>query len=69
MEPCEYPAGAAVITQGEIGDYFYVVIAGNLDVLKDGQLVYQYGPGGFFGELALMYDCPRAASVHTVGAL
>ena len=66
MEPCTCSAGTTVITQGEIGDFFYVVIRGDLDVVKDDQLVYQYGPGGFFGELALMYDCPRAASVHAV---
>ena len=50
----------------------YVVATGELDVFKDyadGQgprKVYHYGPSGVFGELALMYGAPRAASVSAV---
>lgn len=67
MERCTYPKGSSVISQGQNGDFFYIVLKGQLDVYKDGNnLVYQYGPGGFFGELALMYNCPRAASVVAV---
>ncbi|KAJ3192086.1 hypothetical protein HK101_007082 [Irineochytrium annulatum] len=57
-----------VIQQGGIGDYFYVVETGALDVFvsRNGQQpvkVTDYGPGGSFGELALMYNAPRAATV------
>lgn len=61
-------AGETVITQGGIGDYFYVVETGALDVFvsRNGNppvKVVDYGPNGSFGELALMYNAPRAATV------
>ncbi|KAI8902129.1 cyclic nucleotide-binding-like protein [Globomyces pollinis-pini] len=57
-----------IITQGGIGDYFYVVETGALDVFvsRNGAApvkVTDYGPNGSFGELALMYNAPRAATV------
>ncbi|KAJ3108560.1 hypothetical protein HDU97_000842 [Phlyctochytrium planicorne] len=60
--------GEEVIQQGGVGDYFYVVETGSLDVFvsRNGQApvwVADYGPGGSFGELALMYNAPRAATV------
>ncbi|KAF8920465.1 cyclic nucleotide-binding-like protein [Dissophora ornata] len=60
----------SVIEQGAVGDYFYVVETGTLDVFvaKNGnpaEKVFEYGPGGSFGELALMYNGPRAATVTT----
>ncbi|KAI8915982.1 cyclic nucleotide-binding-like protein [Gorgonomyces haynaldii] len=61
-------SGEEVITQGGIGDYFYVVEEGALDVFvsRNGApkvKVTDYGPNGSFGELALMYNAPRAATV------
>jgi cAMP-dependent protein kinase regulator len=61
-------AGEVVIQQGGIGDYFYVVEEGAFDVFvaKGGNppvKVTEYGNGGSFGELALMYNAPRAATV------
>eukprot|EP00842_Homolaphlyctis_polyrhiza_P006098 jgi/Hompol1/648/HPOL_001481-RA len=60
--------GEEVIKQGGIGDYFYIVETGALDVFvsRNGQppvKVTEYGPNGSFGELALMYNAPRAATV------
>ncbi|KAJ3188161.1 hypothetical protein HDU85_005311 [Gaertneriomyces sp. JEL0708] len=60
--------GEEVIKQGAVGDYFYVVETGALDVFvsRSGQApvkVADYGPNGSFGELALMYNAPRAATV------
>ncbi|KAL1995085.1 hypothetical protein VTN49DRAFT_1272 [Thermomyces lanuginosus] len=64
-----------VITQGDAGDYFYIVEEGNFGIYIHpsgsaqpgpdglGNLVAQTGPGGSFGELALMYNAPRAATV------
>jgi cAMP-dependent protein kinase regulator len=63
------------ITQGDAGDYFYVVERGVFDVYVNpaghvlpgpegmGKKVNTIGPGGSFGELALMYNAPRAATV------
>ncbi|KAJ3271141.1 hypothetical protein HDV01_006999 [Terramyces sp. JEL0728] len=61
-------SGEVIITQGGIGDYFYVVESGALDVFVSRNdsppiKVTDYGPNGSFGELALMYNAPRAATV------
>ncbi|MCJ1477046.1 hypothetical protein MMC13_005717 [Lambiella insularis] len=67
--------GIKVISQGDAGDYFYVVEKGNFDIYIHeagsvqpgpdgmGEKVSTIGPGGSFGELALMYNAPRAATV------
>jgi len=64
-----------VITQGDEGDFFYIVEQGEFDVYINssgalqpgpdgvGSKVSTIGPGGSFGELALMYNAPRAATV------
>ncbi|XXH03805.1 choline phosphate cytidylyltransferase [Hypoxylon texense] len=64
-----------VITQGDAGDYFYIVEKGSFDVYVNDAGALQPGPGGMgnkvgaiqaggsFGELALMYNAPRAATV------
>ena len=64
-----------VITQGDAGDFFYVVEKGSFDIYINstgkvepgpdgmGKKVTNIGPGGSFGELALMYNAPRAATV------
>ncbi|KAI4280928.1 MAG: hypothetical protein L6R38_004063 [Xanthoria sp. 2 TBL-2021] len=64
-----------VISQGDAGDYFYVVEKGTFDIYINstgsiepgpqgmGNKVNSIGPGGSFGELALMYNAPRAATV------
>jgi len=56
-------AGATVITQGEPGDKFYIIEEGTLYATKDGNRVKDYKAGDYFGELALLKNQPRAASV------
>lgn len=63
MEAKRFPAGAHVIDQGAAGDYFYIVSSGTLDCFVDGQKVTGYERGGSFGELALLYNAPRAATI------
>jgi len=70
MFPKEVKAGDDVIVQGTEGDNFYIIEAGTFDVwVKRGDApaakVLEYGPGGMFGELALMYNAQRAATVST----
>jgi CRP-like cAMP-binding protein/tRNA A-37 threonylcarbamoyl transferase component Bud32 len=56
------PAGTIIIKQGETGDFFYVVDEGQVSFAVDNQHVGSCGRGGSFGELALLYNCPRAAT-------
>jgi protein kinase A len=62
MEMFEVPEGACIIKQGTTGDYFYVLDEGNVSFVVDNQHVGSIGRGGSFGELALLYNCPRGAS-------
>lgn len=55
-------AGTDIITQGDIGDYFYVVDSGSVSIIVDGTEVGTVARGGSFGELALLYNCPRSAT-------
>ncbi|KAI1819559.1 camp-dependent protein kinase regulatory subunit [Xylaria intraflava] len=65
LETQKYPAGTTIIKQGDIGQSFYLVESGEADAYKDGEStsVKHYEKGDFFGELALLNDAPRAASV------
>lgn len=60
-----FEAGVDVMKQGDDGDYFYIIDRGEVEVLKDGRTATQLGAGESFGELALMYSAPRAATVRT----
>lgn len=56
-------AGEPVITQGATGNCFFILESGMCDIVVDGQLVGKYNNGDAFGELALLYNCPRAATI------
>ena len=63
----EFKAGATIIQQGDDGDNFYIVDTGSIDCSKKNgeepeKIVTSYGPNGAFGELAIMYNAPRAAT-------
>ena len=59
--------GEIMIEQGEPGDAFYAIGTGQADVVRDGVMVASLGPGEYFGEVALLTDEPRNATVsaHT----
>jgi hypothetical protein len=57
------PAGAVVVAEGQRGDCYYAVADGELSVTRRGQNVRVLSRGGGFGELALIRDVPRQATV------
>jgi len=60
----EYTAsvGTKIITEGDVGDYFYIIMDGKVEFTVNSERVGNAGKGKAFGDLALLYDCPRAAT-------
>jgi CRP/FNR family cyclic AMP-dependent transcriptional regulator len=64
LEEEEVTAGREIIREGEIGDRLYVVVKGDYEVLKGGQVVASLGERSVFGEMALLDPEVRSATVQ-----
>jgi MFS family permease len=58
--------GTPLVTEGEVGETFYVLSAGSVEVTQHGAALHRLEPGESFGEIALLRDVPRTASVRAV---
>ena len=67
LTPVTVPAGTELIRQGDPGDAYYAIAAGELDATQDGHFLRRCGRGEGVGEIALLRDIPRTATVtaHT----
>lgn len=64
VQRAQVAAGEAVFHQGDDADRFYVIDKGQADVIGDGRLIRTMGPGDSFGEIALLRDTVRTATVR-----
>lgn len=72
LEPCQFVDGEVIIRQGEPGDAFYIIVAGNANCSITNaagvtSIVKQYKETEYFGEIALLNHSPRAATVTATG--
>jgi len=63
MQPFNYKPEETIIQQGEEGDFFYIIDQGDVEVYVNNKCVTAISEGGSFGELALIYGTPRAATI------
>jgi len=61
--PLDVSKGRELIREGQPGREFFIVVEGEAEVRRGDQVVAVRGPGTFFGEMALLFDQPRNASV------
>jgi MFS family permease len=66
--PTAVEVGATVVRQGDPGDRYYIVQSGRCEIWIDDEKVAEVGPGEGFGEIALLRDVPRTATVKAIEA-
>jgi hypothetical protein len=71
LTPVTVPAGTELIRQGDPGDAYYAIAAGEFDAAQDGRFLRRCGRGEGVGEIALLRDIPRTATVtaHTAATV
>ena len=63
LRPVDYAAGETVMREGEAGDFYCAIVEGEVEVSHAGQAVARLSRGEGFGEIALIEDVPRTATV------
>nr|AAL76255.1 PKG-Ib [Bombyx mori]AAL76256.1 PKG-Ia [Bombyx mori] len=63
MYPVEYAAGSIIIKEGDVGSIVYVMEEGRVEVSRENKYLSTMAPGKVFGELAILYNCKRTATI------
>ena len=66
LTPVRVPSGEVFIREGEASDRFYVIASGLVEVTQNLSVLRREGPGEFFGEIGLLRDVPRTATIIAV---
>jgi len=67
FEKLYYSDGDIIFQAGDIGDYLYIIAEGSVEVIKDDQTITTLGKGEFFGEIALISEKRRTATIKALG--
>jgi CRP/FNR family cyclic AMP-dependent transcriptional regulator len=59
-----FAPGETIFEAGQSGDFMYVLVEGQVDIMVDDKVYDTLSPGGIFGEMALIDDSPRSATVR-----
>ncbi len=63
LEAVTFLAGEVIVREGAVSDLFYVIVSGSVEVTQDGRVLRTESAGEFFGEIGLLRDVPRTATV------
>ena len=66
MRPVNYSKDDLIIKEGDIGKSVYVMEKGNLQVIKGDKFLHRMGRGKIFGELAILCNCTRTATIKAI---
>jgi len=61
-----YPEGGVIVSEGEMGVAFYLILDGRVEVRRKGKVMAKLGNGNFFGEMSLLDSNPRSSDVVAV---
>ncbi|CAN5248655.1 N/A [soil metagenome] len=65
VEDMDFPSGKELCVEGQRGADFFIIVTGAAECISRGQVVRTLGPGDFFGEIALLDQGPRTATIRT----
>jgi len=66
LDEVDVPAGKVLMTQGETGREMFVIASGKVSVERNGKKIAERGPGDSLGEISLLAEGPRTATVTTL---
>jgi len=61
-----FQPGQIIVTQGTPGQAFYLILSGSVEILRDGTSLGAFGPGDFFGEMSLLDQAARSATIRAL---
>ncbi len=62
----EYAKGSLIIKEGDVGSIVYVMEEGKVEVSREGKFLSVMSAGKLFGELAILYNCQRTATIKGI---